>query len=167
VTDLTAVVQAHRTLAAQIREAFPEEDEVALADSIDAATELDAAILAVLRAALEREAMAEALGGMIKQMSERKRRLEEGAAGMRAACLQAMLNVGWKRLPAAAPDLTVTVGNGRPKVIVTDEAALPCDLVEIVAKPNKKAIAAALAAGRGVPGAVLGNAEPHLIVSRR
>jgi hypothetical protein len=63
--------------------------------------------------------------------------------------------------------MTVSIGRGSPKVIITDEAALPPDCVETVVKPSKKAIAAALKEGRDVPGACLSNLMPHLIVSRR
>jgi hypothetical protein len=168
-TNLSAAVRAHQDLVARIRDAFPEADDETIAGSVESETTLDGTIVAVLRAALEREAMAEALGGMIKQMGERKRRLEEGARAMRRACLTAMLDTGWKNLPAPVPDMTVSVNSGSRKLIITDEGQLPDDLVEIeiVRKPKKSEITAALKNNSEIGGAVLSNPEPFLVVSRR
>lgn len=165
--NLPAAVAAHNQLVERIRAAFPDADDETLAGSVESVTELDAAIVAVLRQAIEREAMADALAAMMKQMAERKKRLEDGASALRRAVLDAMLSVGWRKLPAPVPDFTVTVGNGTPKLVITDEAAIPFDLLEVVSKPNRAAIKDALKSGREVNGAAFGNAEQHLIVSRR
>jgi Siphovirus Gp157 len=165
--NLSVAVQAHRNLVEQIKQAFPEADEETISGSAESATELDAAIIAVLRAALERESQANALSEMIEAMTARKQRLKGGAETMRNACLRAMLEVGWKRLPANPPDMTVSVGNSKPKVLITDENALPMDLCIAEWRPDKKAIGEALSGGRDVPGATLGNAEPCLRISRR
>jgi hypothetical protein len=168
--DLTAAVRAHRLLAEQVRSAFPEADEETVADSVDAATELDQAIVAVVRAAIERELLAAALGERIKEMVERKRRLEAGAEAMRRAVRNAMVEVNWRRLPAPVPDLTITVANGTPRLVIVDERRLPDDLVdiEVVRKPRRAEIKAALQGGADLGGAAhLSNAEAHLTISRR
>lgn len=167
IVNLDAYRAAHRGLVDRIRTLYPDEDQESLADTIASETEFDLAIVATLRAAIERESYATALGEIIKTMQERKKRLEAGAEGMRRAVLAAMVEASWKRLPQQPPDLTVTVGNGTPKLLITDEAALPFDLLEVVSRPNRAAIKEALKAGREINGAVLGNPEPHLIVSRR
>lgn len=165
--DLSVALRAHQALVESVKAAYPEETEESLADSIDSIAELDQAIVAVLRQAIEREMLGAALAERIKEMQTRKKRLEDGAATLRHAVLETMLAVRWKRLPVPPPDLTVTVGDGTPKLLITDESALPFDLVEIATKPNRAAIKEALKAGREVAGAMFGNAEPHLIVSRR
>lgn len=165
--SLDAARTAHRMLVDRIRTLYPDEDQESLADTIAGETELDLAIVALLRIAIERELLAVALGERIKEMQERKKRLDAGAEAMRRAALAAMVEVNWKHLPQQPPDMTVTVGAGTPKLIVTDESALPFDLLEVVSKPNRAAIKDALKAGREVQGACFGNAEPHLIVSRR
>lgn len=165
--NLDAARAAHRLLVDRIRTLYPEEDLDSLADTVASESELDLAIVATLRAAIEREAYAAAIGEMIKVMQERKKRLETGAEGMRRAVLAAMVEAAWKRLPQQPPDMTVTVGAGTPKLLITDESALPFDLLEVVSRPNRAAIKEALKAGRAVEGATLGNSEPHLIVSRR
>jgi hypothetical protein len=78
-----------------------------------------------------------------------------------------MLSANWKRLPTPVADMTVTVGNGTPKVIVTDEGAIPDDLCKVTRLPVKTLIKEALCEGREIPGAMLGNVEPRLNVSRR
>lgn len=164
---LSVFVAAHNSLVQGIKNAFPDIDEETLAGSVESETELDGAIIAAVRQALEREALSIALALRIKEMQERKKRLDDGVEVIRRAVLDAMLSVGWKKLPMPVPDFTVSVGAGSPKLIVTDESALPFDLLEVVSKPNRAAIKEALKAGREVAGAGLGNAEPHLIVSRR
>lgn len=165
--NLSAAVGAHRQLVERIRQAFPDIDEETLAGSVESETELDGAIIAAVRQALEREALSAALALRIKEMQERKKRLDDGADVIRRAVLDAMLSVGWKRLPMPVPDFTVSVGAGGPKLLITDESALPFDLFEVVSKPNRAAIKEALKAGREVSGAEFSNAEPHLIVSRK
>lgn len=165
--DLRAAVADHRALVQRLKDAYPAESEESLADTIEAATELDAAIVATVRAALELRGEAEALDGMIAAMLARKRRKEETAAGLLRAALHAMQEAGWKRLPTPPPDMSVTVTAGKPKLLITDADALPFELCRAVVTPDKAAIRKALEAGQEVPGAVLGNAEPGLVIHRR
>jgi hypothetical protein len=159
------LIPAHREIADRIREMFPAEtDETALADTIEGESDLPAAIISVLRAAIEREVTAKALADLIETMTARKRRFEAGATSMRVAALHAMEEVGLKKL--SAPDMTVSVGTTKPKVLITDDTAVPEDLCRIVRTPSKPDIAKALAEGREVPGVVLGNPERFLRVTR-
>ncbi len=163
-TDLRRAVAIHRELVERIKAAFPAQTEESLADTIEGETQLDAAILATIRAALEREAMAEALGRMVEQMRARKDRLASGAETLRKAAKHAMTESGLTKL--SAPDLTASVGNGPAKVVVTDEAALPEAYVRIKREPDKRAIGNALKDGHPVPGASLSNPEMQLTVRR-
>jgi hypothetical protein len=158
------LIPAHREIADRIREMFPAEDDETLADTIEGESDLPAAIISVLRAALEREVTAKALADLIETMVGRKRRFEDGARTLRVAALHAMEEVGLKKLAAA--DMTVSVGTTKPKVLITDEAAVPADLCRIVRTPSKPDIAKAIAEGREVSGVVLGNPERFLRVTR-
>src|SRR6185437_3589858 len=131
--DLHIALNAHKALVAHIREMFPDETEESLSDSVEGLTELDAAIFSVLRHAAEREAHGKAIGEMIDTLAARKRRLEEGAKSIRLAALHAMLEAGFKKL--AAPDMTVSVGSGKPKVTITDEALIPDELCRVTRAP--------------------------------
>lgn len=164
VPDLRSLIPAHREIAERVRDMFPAEDDETLADTIEGESDLPGAIITVLRAAIEREVTAKALADLIETMVARKRRFEAGATTLRIAALNAMEEVGLRKL--AAPDMTVSVGTTRPKVLITDDTAVPEDLCRIVRTPSKPDIAKALAEGRDVPGVVLGNPERFLRVTR-
>src|SRR6185312_13606821 len=163
--DLSMALNAHKVLVAQIRLMFPAETEESLLDSIEGLTELDAAIFSVLRHAAEREAHGKAIAEMIDTLKARKRRLEEGARTIRLAALHAMLEAGFKKL--AAPDMTVSVGSGKPKIVIVEEALIPDDLCRVTRASSKTDIARALAEGREIPGVTLGNPEPFIVVHRK
>lgn len=147
--DLEGAVSAHKALAEQVRQAFPDEDEADLADTIEGLSTIDEAIFAVLRAALEREAMAKALGEMIEGMVSRKGRLLAGAQSMRAAALHAMKECGLKKLQA--PDMSLSVSPGKSRLVILDDAAVPETLCRVKREPDRKAIAEWLAEVDGVP----------------
>ena len=56
----------------------------------------------------------------------------------------------------------VSLAQSQPKVIITDEAAIPGELMRVTREPNKKAIGERLKAGEAIPGACLSNAEPYV-----
>lgn len=141
------------------------EDDETLSDTLAGIDDFEEQCLAVLRAALEREAMGKALGEMIDTMQTRRRRLEDGARTMRGAVLEAMQEAGLKSMKA--PDMSVSIGAGKPKIVVIDENRIPDRLCRISRTANKIEIASALAAGEKVDGVELGNPQPFLIVHRR
>jgi hypothetical protein len=159
------LIPAHREIADRIRTLFPEESEEDLADTIEGASDLPDAIFRVLRTAIEREANGKALAEIIDTMVSRRRRLDEGARTLRTEALRAMEVAGLKKL--AAPDMSISVGVTRPKVLIIDDTAVPDDLCKITRAPSRAEIAKALAEGRDVPGVMLGNPETHLTIHRR
>ena len=163
-TDLHRAVAAHKDLVERIKAAFPEETEENLADSIEGESQLDTAILSVLRLAIEREAFADAVGGMIETLSARQQRLVDGAQRLRRAARDAMIEGGMPKL--TAPDMTVGVHGGKPKVVITDPAAVPDCFCRLKREPDKAAIKEILMSGHSMPGAELGNAEPVLTLRR-
>lgn len=160
--DLSVAVSTHKALVEWIRAAFPDQSEDELADTIEGQATLDEAIFATLRDAWEREAHADALGAMIEQMTARKRRLETAAQTLRNAALMAMQGAGWKKL--TAPDMTVSVNAGRPKLVITGE--VPRLYSRVKTEPDKTAIKAALDEGAKLDFATLSNGAPVLTVRR-
>ena len=63
-----------------------------------------------------------------------------------------------------SPDSSIRTG--QPKVIVTDETAIPEACVRITRKPNLTVIKGMIEIGVPVPGATLSNAEPTLAMSK-
>lgn len=163
--DLAAAISTFRALVQNLRDAFPDADEQTIADTAEGESTLDAAILATLRAAIEREAIGKALGGLIDDMASRKRRLDEGAQAMRGAALQAMQEVGLSKL--AAPDMSVSVGRSKPKVQIVNPDMLPDTVCTLVRTPSKTKIAEAFALGQDVRGAMMGNPQPFLSIHRK
>ncbi len=163
--DLRALLPEHRAIVTRVREMFPEESDDDLADSIAGLSNLPDAILAVLRNALEREAMAKAIDDdLIARLVARSRRLKEGAQSLRAAALQAMQEAGLPSIKAA--DMSVSIGRGKPKVLIIDAALVPSDLCKTTVEPSKTLIAAALAEGKDIPGVTLGNPQAFLTIHR-
>jgi hypothetical protein len=162
--DLGTALQIDKALKAALLGRFPElqDDEQALIDTLDGISDLDEQILAVLRLAVEREALAAGLEVLIEKHNARRKRLELGAEKLRDAVLHVMLEAGRKKI--TAPDMTVSVGAGRAGVQITDETALPDSMVKVERIPLKSAIKDAFKAGQSVPGAVPTNARPVLTV---
>jgi Gp157 protein len=162
--DLLRLVPAHRFIVSQIREIFPDESDDDLADTVAGESDLPDAVVATLRLALEREAHGKAIADLIETLTGRKRRLEDGAKSLRLIALQAMLIAALPSIKAA--DMSVSVGRGKPKVLITEPDIIPDHLCRIIREPSKSAIAIELAAGREVAGASFGNPVQFLSVHR-
>lgn len=142
---LDAAIVTRLNLRDRLLADFPglAEDDQALIDTLAGIDDLEEQCLAVLRNAIEREAMGKALGEIIDGMVARKRRLEEGAKNLRGAVLDAMQK---GKLPGIkAPDMSVSLSPGKPRLVVVDDAAVPETLCRIERRPDKKAIAEWLA----------------------
>lgn len=162
-----SLVAEYQRVRGMLLTSFPElaEDETALADTLDGETGLLDAVSSLIRSAREDEAMEAGLDSMINEMRERKTRFGSRSEKRREAALALMQSADLRKIER--PDFTATIGNGRAKVIISDQAAIPISLCRITTSPDKTAIKAALDAGEVVPGAALGNAEPILTVRTR
>lgn len=165
--DLRAAVVTRTNLRDQLLAEYPAliEDNEALADTLAGIDNFEEQVVALLRHVIEREAHGKALATLIDEMGTRKRRLEEGAKNLRGAALQAMQEAGLPKI--SAPDMSISVGRGKPKVVIVDGAQVPDDYCRIERVPSKTAIAEALGRGERVAGAELGNAQPFLSVHRK
>lgn len=144
------------------------EDDAALLDTLSGIDDLEEQCVAVLRNAIEREAMGKALGELIDGMVARRRRLEEGAKNLRSAVLDAMQNGKLPKIRAA--DMSVALSPGKPRLVILDEAAVPEALCRIERKPDRRAIAEWLSEidSMTVPNwAAWEAAKPFLSVHRR
>lgn len=109
---------------------------------------------------------AEKLGGYIADYQRQKRDADDEAEGLRAQIAEAVADGGHAELQVPG----VCIINYRkpppPSAVITDEAALPAEFIieTTTAKPDKKAIRNALAAGGHVPGAMLSNAKPSVAI---
>jgi len=141
----------------------PDLDDQTLADTVEGMTDLHEVIAAIVRAAVTDEALAEGLRGRIEEMEARLSRFEHRAATHRKVARDVMVEAAIKKV--LAPDLTISVRDGRPALQITDEAAIP-STYWIVPEPrlDRQSLATELKKGAEITGACLGNAEPVLSV---
>lgn len=137
-------------------------DELALTDTLDGCTDAGDFVAFWARKAREDEATVEALRSIIDDMWTRSQRLSSRAAKQRTLAMALMDAIGEKKI--VRPDITVAISPGRPKVIISDETALPEAYVRTKREPNKVAILEALEQGKSVPGATLSNRTPTLTI---
>jgi hypothetical protein len=143
--------------------ADPDIDEKALFDTLEGATNLHEAIAAVIRSALEDEAMAKALRSRIEDMRQRLSRIESTAEAKREAALNAMERADMIKL--TAPDFTVSVRINPPSLVITSEAEIPHEFwLPQPPKLNKRGLLDAINGGWALPGAVLSNSKISLAI---
>jgi hypothetical protein len=153
----------HDRLAQQLRTSYPDIDEKTLADTLEGLTDLQEILSAIVRSALTDEAMALGLRGRIKEMQQRAERLEDRAVLNKSTARDVMAETGVRKI--TAPDFTVSLRDGSPNVVVTEETAIPATYFKPQpAKLDRVALLSALKAGLQVPGAELSNGQPVLSV---
>lgn len=141
-------------------------DEATLADTLEGCTDLNEAVAAVVRSALEDEAMAEGLKGHIEVLQDRFKRLGDRASKRREVARDAMIEVDLRKI--AAPDFTVSVRPGSPALMVNDETAIPAPYW-LAREPrlDRLELIRDLKNGMPIAGAGLSNPEPVLSVRVR
>ena len=138
-------------------------DEETLADTLEGITDLHEMIAAAIRSALVDEALQRGLRARLEEMRQRLTRLEERCAKKRQLALEAMSEVGLKKLEQ--PDFTASARSGTPGLVVVSEHAIPADFwVPQPPKLDRQALLGSLKRGQTVPGAELSNPKPCLSV---
>lgn len=154
-------------IVAELRERLKAEyglddDDEALADTIEGETDLGEQLARLARAALRSEYMAKGIGELIKDTQLRKTRLEHRAEKLRAVINWALSESGTKKI--SAPDMTLSLSIGKAPIVIDDAAPIPERFLRVKSEPNKIAIRAALDNGEDLPFAKFGNASPTLII---
>ena len=138
-------------------------DEETLVDTLEGITDLHEMIAAVIRSALVDEALQAGLRSRLEEMRQRLARLEERGAKKRQLALDAMCDVGLKKLEQ--PDFTASARAGMPPLIIMSEGEVPSDYwVPQPPKLDRQSLLADLKRGDVIPGAELGNPKPCLAV---
>ena len=135
-------------------------DEQLLADSLEGETDFHKFLTAVVRRICEAEAFVEGIDDLITDIKTRRQRFEQRGEAMRSLAFKLMSAADVRKVEL--PQATLSIRAGQPRVIVTDESALPPDCIRIKREPDKIAIKERLMRGEHVPGASLSNAEPAL-----
>jgi hypothetical protein len=161
--QIAIVTSAIRSRVAELTQADEETDAAALLATIARdVPEASDIIAALVRAIDEAETAMEGVASRMQALATRQKRHRAKIDTMRGLLLTVMEAAGqtkWRH-----PEFTVTVSNGRPGVLITDEAVLPEWFVEVERKPKKDAIKRDLEQGLSVPGAELSNGFPTITV---
>jgi len=144
----------------------PALDERTLADTVEGLTDLHEIVSAIVRSALEDEALAAGLKSRIGEMQTRLERFEDRSSKRRQIARDVMTEIELKKL--VAPDFTVSIRPGSPALVVIDERAIPGSFFEPrEPRLNRVALLAELKGGAQIVGAELSNPSPVLSVRTR
>src|SRR5438477_154404 len=153
----------HTLLRDRIRSTDPEIDEETLADTVEGLTDLHEILAAIVRSALDDEALAGGLKERVGTMQGRLERLQERAAKRRDIAREVMVESEIKKI--TAPDFTVSIRPGSPALVVVEEGAIPASFWESRdPRLNRQALLAELKQGSEIAGVQLSNPQPVLSV---
>ncbi len=153
----------HANFKQQLLAEFPDLDDDTLADTLEGLTSLHEILAAVIRSALEDEALTDALGQLIANMRARRDRLEKRSQAKRALALACMADGGPAKL--LAPDFTASVQSGAPSLELIAEDEIPAAYWKPQPpKLDKVGLLAALKSGTIIDGVALVQGKPQLTV---
>ena len=112
-------------LKERLLSSWPQLDEETLRDTLEGITDLHEMIAAVIRSALVDEALQSGLRARLEEMRMRLSRLDERGAKKREIALEAMSEVGLRKLEQ--PDFTASARSGPPGLVVTSEQTIPAN----------------------------------------
>ena len=162
-TDLSIASATYKAVRDRIRAQDPEIDEVTLADTVEGLTNVPDILMAIIRSALQDEALVTGLKLRMSEMQLRLDRLEDRASKRRAIAKDVMVDCDIKKLQA--PDFTASIRPGTPALMVIDESAVPSIYWE-PSKPklNRRELMTGLTQGHEIAGVTLANPLPVLSV---
>lgn len=158
--DLTTIQV--KSIADMLRD---EDDDVLLADMLEAETDLHPMLEKLLGWIEQDEGAAAALKQQVEDRTERKRRFEARVATKREAITALLEIAGLDKLQL--PEATLSIRRLPPKTLVADEQAIPDEYVRIKRVPDMAAIKAAVESGVAVPGTTMSNGGDLSLTIRR
>ena len=159
-------VARHNWLREELLRVHGDVDEETLADTLEGISTLPDMLGAAVRAVLDDQALCEGLKQRLGDLKGRLDRLETRIQAKRAVICEAMEEAGLQKI--TEPDFTLSLRTGAPPLMVIDEEAIP-DIYWAPQPPRleRGALKHALADGKDIPGAVLGNPAPSITVRVR
>ena len=160
---LEVEVSKYQQLKDRLLLTHPDLDDETAFDTLEGITDLHEMIAAVIRSALVDEALATGLRSRLDEMKQRLGRLDERGAKKRQLALDAMNDVGLKKLEQ--PDFTATARIGSPSLVVVAEDLIPqAYWVPQPPRLDRQGLLAELKRGGDVAGTQLSNSNPVLSV---
>jgi Siphovirus Gp157 len=162
-TPLRVETHRYHVVRTRLLERWPELDAETLADTLEGITDLHEMIAAVIRSALVDEALQAGLRSRLEEMRQRLARLEVRGTKKRQLALDAMCDVGLKKVEQ--PDFTASARSGMSPLLVLADNLIPETYwVPQPPKLDRQTLLADLKRGEVIPGAELGNPQPCLAV---
>jgi len=160
---LKSEVQLYQWLREKLLDRFPEADDETVRDTLEGITDLHEIIAAIIRSALIDEALHKGLRSRLDDMKTRLARIEERGDKKRQLALEAMAEVGLKKLEQ--PDFTASARAGSPSLVIVKEEAIPNSYwLPQPPKLDRQSLLAELKRGSAIPGTQLSNPRPTLSV---
>lgn len=151
---IASALSLHCEYRKRIKDEFPDLDEVTLADTLEGLTDLNEMLAAVVRSALDDEAIVAGLSTRLADMKARLERIEHRAKRKREIVREAMLAADLAKL--SEPDFTASLKQSAPTLdIVAEDQIPPAYWKPQPSKLDKQGILAALKAGTSIAGARL------------
>jgi hypothetical protein len=144
---------------------YPElaDDDVLRADMLEGATDIRDVLVSLTDTLGTTKALGVGLHDYISELSGRAERYEHRQEFLRDLIFRIMDSAQLKKLELS--HATLSLKNNPPRLVGdADPATLPDDLCAIKRSVDRKAVRAALEAGKEIPGFVLSNAAPSLTV---
>lgn len=160
---LKSETQRYQIVRTRLLAAWPEIDTDTLTDTLEGITDLHEMISAIIRSALVDEALQIGLRARLEDMRQRLSRIEERGTKKRQLALDAMSEVGLKKLEQ--PDFTASTRAGSRALVIVSEDVIPATYwAPQPPKLDRLSLLAELKRGCEIPGAQLSNPKPTLTV---
>ena len=160
---LESEIRLYQWLREKLVHELPDCDDETIRDTLEGVTNLHELIAGIIRSALLDEALQVGLRSRLADMKKRLARLEERDAKKRQLALEAMSEVGLKKLEQ--PDFTASARAGPPPLVIVAEDDVPEPYwVPQPPKLDRQSLLADLKRGDVISGAQLGNPKPCLAV---
>jgi hypothetical protein len=111
---------------------------------------------------LDADAKVDGIGHLMTILKARCDRFDRRSDVMRALMFKLLQEAGVRKVEL--PIATLSIRVGQQKVVITDEAELPDELVRIKREPDRVKIKQYIESGMEVPGATLSNREESLTI---
>ena len=164
--DPNIVLQQVEHLKLLFPDIWDDGDEKLLADCVQAETDVFEFLAVVVDRMRDSASMAGGIAGRIAELELRLQRFERREKAMRTLCFHIMQRTELKKAELA--EVTLSIRNGTPKVIITNEADVPDIYCRIKKEPDKTKIKELLTTNSSpVSWATMSNGEPALSVRTR
>jgi hypothetical protein len=153
----------HNWIRDRLLHEFPDADAETIKDTLEGLTDLPEILASVIRSALIDQALILGLRERIEEMKFRLERIEIRGTKKRQLALDAMNEAGLTKLEQ--PDFTASTRPGTPALVISAEDAIPATYwIPQPPKIDRQSMLAGLKRGLEIPGALLSNPKPVLVV---